>query len=402
VAPTICWGALAMSDELRQYLAEQEREAREGAADPTTPATYGSYADPRLNSDSEAPTTRSVLARMDAQQAAEQRKPYEAMKNLAVTMMGPFTAGAAAANNYRNVGKAIQRHVAQERKEGNWQMAPVPLSIYGGVFGSLGPLAYTLAANSPGWQSWAGAAGAAGAGATALAAKMGLHEHSLSTARILRHLNRTDPVGRTLYADGGTAHLRQYLEEQGITVPEGWESNPSTVDVLGQMPAAPARGLPLASSNFKQFEWAKNNPQVAAALAELLKYLFMMPIASRAGNNIGMAHKLERSQPLQDIGGRHLVPVDPGITGGRPDRNGSTAPVGFDYWNSSAGLRRSGAVMPMPSGAIGRSYFPEAMLERHSSGATRPRADNQNPSTGRIAQERRGDIKMVEPPPEKP
>ena len=224
-----------MSDELRQYLAEQEREAREGAADPTTPATYGSYADPRLNSDSEAPTTRSVLARMDAQQAAEQRKPYEAMKNLAVTMMGPFTAGAAAANNYRNVGKAIQRHVAQERKEGNWQMAPVPLSIYGGVFGSLGPLAYTLAANSPGWQSWAGAAGAAGAGATALAAKMGLHEHSLSTARILRHLNRTDPVGRTLYADGGTAHLRQYLEEQGVTVPEGWDGGHTTGDVKRKM-----------------------------------------------------------------------------------------------------------------------------------------------------------------------
>jgi len=156
------------------------------------------YSDPRLEMDSEAPTTRSVLARMDAQKAAEERAPYEAMKNLAITAMGPMTAGAAAANNYRNVGTAVRRHVAQERKEGNMSMSPSALGIYGGVFGSLGPLAYILTANSP-WQSWAGVAGAAGAGATALAAKMGLNEHALSTARILRHLNRTDPIDKTLY-----------------------------------------------------------------------------------------------------------------------------------------------------------------------------------------------------------
>lgn len=113
---------------------------------------------------------------------------------------------------------------------------------------------------------------------------------------------------------------------------------------------------PLASSNFRQFDWAKNNPQIAAPLAKLLEYIGMLPMAgSRSGTMKGNAVAHEARFPLEQA------------ISGTDSTTGIRA-----YMNTHTGST------PAPPNYETR-FLPR---ERHWSGVTRPRIDNENPHVG--------------------
>ena len=74
-----------------------------------------------------------------------------------------------------------------------------------------------------------------------------------------------------------------------------------------------------------------------------------MAMGSRAGRDFGISSVLERRQPMQNIGGGEMVPVDPGIAGGPStaratnflDRAFSTQAL-----RNASSKRQSGAVDP--------------------------------------------------------
>ena len=111
---------------------------------------------------------------------------------------------------------------------------------------------------------------------------------------------------------------------------------------------------PLASSNFKQFEWAKNNPQIASPLADLLKYLSFMPMGrSTAGARIGhdnvMAGRLDRRADRIDS-------MDPGITGAQGARGlGVYNPI---YTKSATGMMSENPDAILPTTRDLAPYYP--------------------------------------------
>ncbi len=150
------------------------------------------YNNPDLNPETWADETAgtSDLSRiMHAQKTAKDREAQEALTRLFTTAAIPMAAAHSASGN---LPKAIGRHVAQERKEGNPMMGPIGLPLGLGIYGGGAALGVHEALTGNPW-------GAAGLFLNT-AALAGLSKnHITSTARILEHLNRTEPKTHTLY-----------------------------------------------------------------------------------------------------------------------------------------------------------------------------------------------------------
>ncbi len=83
-----------------------------------------------------------------------------------------------------------------------------------------------------------------------------------------------------------------------------------------QMPSIP---MPAGSAAMQERgPWMRQylHPQLVDLLARLLQHAPSAFPASRAGTSIGWASSIEHGQPMQNIGGGQMVPVDPGIAGG--------------------------------------------------------------------------------------
>ncbi len=154
---------------------------------------YGqNYTDPRLGSDSADFDTRNILGAMANQKAASDREPYEALTRLLTTWGMPVAAAAHRAISGSNLPKAISRHIAQEYKDGNESLTPFTSPF----------LAAYLMAKTPAAGRWGVAYNDAlsrGAYAEAASVPKPPGSHAYSTARMLEHLNRTEPKTWTLY-----------------------------------------------------------------------------------------------------------------------------------------------------------------------------------------------------------
>lgn len=158
-------------------------------------------------------STADVLSLMAARQAEKEREPYEALTRLFTTAMVPMAATHAASGN---LPKAISRHIAQEVKNGNPNATP---------FTSPFLASYLVAATPAAHRALAAIHEAAQLGPAALRAapdvKTGfMAGHALSTARMLEHLNRTEPTTTTLYSRPSSGVLANAAEQKptaGIT-----------------------------------------------------------------------------------------------------------------------------------------------------------------------------------------
>ena len=122
--------------------------------------------------------------------AAQDREGYDALTRLVTTLLMPMAAAHRASGH---LPKAISRHIAQERKEGNSLVGNPWLPLWLGNTGvQQGLGAYELMAGQPG-------VGLAGAGLNALVNAYLSKNHIVSTHRILQHLNRTEPKTKTVY-----------------------------------------------------------------------------------------------------------------------------------------------------------------------------------------------------------
>ncbi len=153
-----------------------------------------------------APTdTSNVLGAMDAQRVAKQRELAQSFTNIATTAAVPYAMLHRAAGN---LPKAWELHRAQEIKEGNPFLGPIGYPLNAGVqAGGLGFALNDLAAH--GWS-------------TALPELIGplvtasmMTPHIKSTARILEHLNRTEPKTTTIYGTSAAApHANSSTQQQ--------------------------------------------------------------------------------------------------------------------------------------------------------------------------------------------
>lgn len=120
---------------------------------------------------------------------AQGREGQDALARLLMTAIAPMAALHRASGN---LPKAISRHIAQERKEGNPFFGPLGLVGVGAYGGGIPMAINELAATGNPWPAIMMGTGALTTGALS-------KNHFTSTARILEHLNRTEPKTKTVY-----------------------------------------------------------------------------------------------------------------------------------------------------------------------------------------------------------